>query len=67
MVLGFVFSWCTLETYGDNTVMKKGINNGSNLRLLMVSSVIFYYLNSWKFFCCCKRVIINVSEVCCLR
>ena len=40
LVLGFVFSRCNLDTYGDNTDMKKGMNNGLNLQLPMVSSFI---------------------------
>jgi len=59
LVLGFVCSRCILDTYGDNTDMKKGTNNGLNLQLPMVSSFICYYLNFWKFF--------DVIEVCSLR
>jgi len=49
LVLGFVFSRCVLDTYGDNTDMKKGMNNGLNLQLPMVSYFICYYLNFWIF------------------
>jgi hypothetical protein len=41
LVLGFVCSLCFLDTYGDNTDMKKGVNNGLKLQLPMVS---FYML-----------------------
>jgi hypothetical protein len=50
LVLGFVFSRCVLDTYGDNTDTEKGINNGLNLQLPMVSSSLCYYLNFWKIF-----------------
>jgi len=49
LVLGFVYSLCILDTYGDNTDMKKGANNGLKLQLPMVS-FICYYLNLFFFF-----------------
>ena len=50
LVLGFVYSLCILDTYGDNTDMKKGANNGLKLQLPMVSFFICYYLNLIFFF-----------------
>lgn len=49
LVLGFVFSRCVLDTYGDNRDMKKGMNNGLKLQLRMVSSFVCNYPNFWKF------------------